>query len=173
MRNYVRALYSQGRVLELIPDPLSFDAILSARPDILYSTPFDPAWIRDGQREDTILVPEFGAFGGLNDRFAVGSPKAMIKYMLRGHEYKVLHLTGEAAAFQFTGKTGTSRLRPWYLPWSRRSKPRRSKLTGERYLAEWVKSQGIKVRRIPWTFARIRANGSIPENDKGYVARDR
>jgi len=146
MRNHVRALYSQGRALELIPDPLSFDAILSARPDVLYSTPFDPAWIQRRRRRPTILIPEFGAWGGLNDRFAVGSPEAMVKYMLRGHDYKVLHLTSQP---------GTHK-----------------KLTGEKYLAKWVKQQRMKVRRIPWTFARIRANGMIAERDEGYVTRE-
>ena len=155
MKNHVRALYSQRRVLELIPDPLSFDAIFSVRPDLLYTTPFDPAWIQALLGDETLLLPEFAGFGGLNDRFAVGSPAAMMKYMRRGEDYRALHLSRRVEP------SGT-----WWWPFRR---SRRSNLTGERFLAAWVEGQGIKVRHIPWTFARVRANGLIAENDLEYV----
>jgi hypothetical protein len=143
MKNHVRALYSQARALELVPSPLSFDAIISARPDILYPQPFDPKWVPFGVKKPTICIPAFGTFGGLNDRFAVGSPAAMVRYMLRGHDYRALHLSSAPGQHK--------------------------KLTGEKFLAKWVKERRLKVRRLEWTFARMRANGEISERDAVYV----
>ncbi len=124
-------------------DPLSFDVIISARPDILYSQPFDPNWLPLRARKPTIRIPEFHTEGGLNDRFAVGSPGAMIKYMLRGHDYMELHLSSKPGVHK--------------------------RLTGEKFLALWARQNRVKMSPIPWSFARIRADGRIAEKDREFA----
>ncbi|MBB2197654.1 hypothetical protein HLH44_09315 [Gluconacetobacter sp. 1c LMG 22058] len=61
-----------------------FDAFLFLRPDLLYVDNFDiPLLVSRLKTPNTLLVPPWHCWGGLNDRFALAGPVAARRYALR------------------------------------------------------------------------------------------
>ena len=62
-----------------------YDAVAYMRPDVLYNCPF-PVKQLEELKPNTVYIPDFHHWRGLNDRFAMGEPH-------------VVHLWGERCAF--------------------------------------------------------------------------
>lgn len=53
-----------------------YHAVLYLRPDVLFNCPF-PTDALDNLEQDSVYVADFHHWHGLNDRFAMGSPKTI------------------------------------------------------------------------------------------------
>ena len=83
--NIFRAKYSLYRVANLISmheleAKFKYTHIVSARPDLWYGSPllFDPQF-------RGVRIPDFHHYGGLNDRFAFGDARSMMRFMTIPH----------------------------------------------------------------------------------------
>lgn len=85
--NLIHQLHSLRRLWTLteILDRDAFDAFLLFRPDLEYIDPLDVGLVLDrivGGDVD-LITPEWGTYGGLNDRFALCSPRGAGHYAQR------------------------------------------------------------------------------------------
>lgn len=55
-----------------------YDVVIYARPDVLYLTPIQPQWLYN-LKDDEIYLPNFSMYP-INDRFAIGTPRAIRVY---------------------------------------------------------------------------------------------
>ena len=85
LNNHVRALWSLHQVTTLWETSgQTFDAIIYARPDVLYLRRLNTQWLRDC-KDSECLIPNFHLTNGCNDRFAIGKPSVMKLY---GHRFQ-------------------------------------------------------------------------------------
>lgn len=56
-----------------------YDAVVYLRPDVLYTCLF-PIDVLETLQDNTVYVPDFHAWGGINDRFAIGKPDAVVHW---------------------------------------------------------------------------------------------
>ena len=56
-----------------------YDAVVYLRPDVLYNCPF-PVKTLENLEDDTVYVPDFHEWSGVNDRFAMGKPHAVVHW---------------------------------------------------------------------------------------------
>lgn len=78
--NLVRALYSLRQVTEMwqaAGGAAAYDVVVYARPDVRFLAPLPCAKLLPLIGDRTIIAPDFHAFGGVNDRFAMGRPADM------------------------------------------------------------------------------------------------
>jgi len=86
-RNLALQLHSLSRLRAMVDlaCPEGFDVYLLLRPDLNYQTRFDCAdFVRVASGEFDILVPDWQAWGGLNDRFCIASRRGFETYTSRG-----------------------------------------------------------------------------------------
>ena len=60
-------------------DAHPYDAVVYLRPDVLFNCPF-PVDVLEALEDDTVYVPDFHHYGGVNDRFAMGKPHAVERW---------------------------------------------------------------------------------------------
>lgn len=77
-KNHIRALYSLKQVTQLVTK--TYDRIIYVRPDVRFLTPLNMTWLNC--KENEIMLPDFHCHP-VNDRFAIGHPKAAKIYGLR------------------------------------------------------------------------------------------
>jgi len=82
LNNHIRSLYSLYKVTSLWKaNADAFDVIIYLRPDVRYTKPLSIEWLKRATVEKHIVqIPNFHLYDGWNDRFAIGSPEAMIHY---------------------------------------------------------------------------------------------
>lgn len=83
IRNFLKQLYSIYRVTNLwIHQEQNYDLIFYLRPDVWFFNDINLIDIREALQavQPVIYVPNFHHWGGINDRFAFGSPKVMKLY---------------------------------------------------------------------------------------------
>ena len=54
----------------------AYDAVVYLRPDVYFNCPF-PVDVLETLADNTVYVPDFHHWGGLNDRFAMGKPRVV------------------------------------------------------------------------------------------------
>jgi hypothetical protein len=83
LRNSLRALYSQMVATLLVAaSGKHYNAVVLLRPDVLFLNDLNATLLTHVQA-NTAYLPDFGQYGGLNDRFAFGTPDAMYIYGTR------------------------------------------------------------------------------------------
>jgi hypothetical protein len=128
----LRSLLQVGRMI----DRWEPDVVILARPDLMYHESLHDEIAKQVNRSNIYLsVPNWQWFGGVNDRFAIGSRESCRAYTKR-FEY----------IQQYIEKTG-------------------GPLPAERFLRFCLKQQGIIPRPIPITASRVRSNGRVVEED--------
>jgi hypothetical protein len=86
-RNMVRQLYSLRRVSQLwAPYAHRYKYCIYLRPDLHFTADLDMNRTRPRLDNGTISTPDFAQFGGLNDRFAIGTPAVMQIYGSRADQ---------------------------------------------------------------------------------------
>lgn len=90
-KNYLCAFETQSRMARIIKSHskihgFEYDAIMMIRPDVAFIRDTDlPSYIEIvASSPNTIWIPDFQPFGGLNDRAAFGNHKVMLQYLERG-----------------------------------------------------------------------------------------
>jgi hypothetical protein len=112
------------------------DVVIMARPDLLYhDSLYDEITMQIQQPKAFISIPNWQWFGGVNDRFAIGSPESCRAYTKR---FEYIH--------SYLEKTG-------------------GPLPAERFLRFCLNQQGIIARPMRLTASRIRSNGRAVEED--------
>jgi hypothetical protein len=77
--NHILYLWSQRQLTEMVKERLGrYTHIVFCRPDVQYLTPLEKHWF--SFTTDVILIPTFGQWHGINDRFAIGRPEQMKIY---------------------------------------------------------------------------------------------
>lgn len=97
LSNYVKSMYSIQKSFSLVTaSPQKYDAVIFARPDVVYFQNIDPNFVRDvGQSPiPNSIIPSFHSFGGFNDRFAICSLSAARVYASRYDALKDFVLKG-------------------------------------------------------------------------------
>ena len=75
---YREAVNSLRKKIEKI-EGIAFDAVILARPDVVYTSPLPPL---SRMREDAVQVPPWQSYGGMNDRFLIaGTGPALDHYL--------------------------------------------------------------------------------------------
>lgn len=93
MKNLLRQLHSLYRVTELWNNAdKKYQVVFYVRPDLLMFSTLDISNVLSLANESSkvLFTPQFHQYGGLNDRFAYGTPEAMKWYgnrYLAAHEY--------------------------------------------------------------------------------------
>ena len=87
LRNLLKQLHSLRAVTRLwVNSSARYDAIIYVRPDVWFFKPLDAHAVlakvaaATATNECLLLTPPWHTFGGLNDRFAIGTPAAMKRY---------------------------------------------------------------------------------------------
>lgn len=133
LSNLVHQLNSLYRLTERIQG-WNPEVVVFLRPDLLYHDSFEAGVIRRCLRApDSVFVPYWQPWGGLNDRFAVCGARAYAAYGKRVEK-----------ALAFCEHTG--------LP-----------LHAERLLAFALSHAKAVVRTVPWTASRVRLGGIVRE----------
>ena len=120
------------------PSPASaaaspFDFVIYLRPDVRFFTPLPP--LNRSLCDDEVVVPDFQHWGGVNDRFAYGRPRAMSFY-------------GRRVRYIST--------------YFRRHK---HSLHAECFLQRFLGDHQLRVREARIRFGRVRANGGVHAPD--------
>lgn len=83
--NYLQQIMGYKKVFSMLPE--QYDIVIRIRPDIKF-TEYSIVAIKKFKiediiknKKDTIYVPDFHSWGGVNDRFAIGSYESMSLYM--------------------------------------------------------------------------------------------
>ena len=88
LQNLLRQLHSLREATRMWQEHnKDYNAVLYLRSDLLYNDPIDMQalnWVLTDQTKNRIVIPSWDDGGGLNDRFAYGTPVAMNRYGLRG-----------------------------------------------------------------------------------------
>lgn len=85
--NFILAIYSKTQLCIMVKNSgILFDYILFVRPDQLYISPFDINYFNKINNE-TICMPNFNIFSGVNDRFSICNYK---NYTIYGDLFKFL-----------------------------------------------------------------------------------
>ena len=96
MKVYLCCFYTQHRAAELLVqhstyNKYEYDAILFLRPDTAVirdiDLPANMALIKNSSYANSIWIPDFQHWSGLNDRGAYGPPASMLKYLTRGDDF--------------------------------------------------------------------------------------
>ena len=114
----------------------SYDYIVRCRPDLMFLSPLPKAETLD---LSYVYVPDFHHFDGLNDRFALGPPMYMNRYLNKFddfHQYATDWIKKDSAA----------------LP-----------VSAEMFTSGQLKQYGISTRSLPIRFNRVRAHGVIQD----------
>jgi hypothetical protein len=128
----LRSLQQVGRMI----DQWEPDVVILARPDLLYhDSLYEEIAKQIQQSKIFISIPNWQWFGGVNDRFAIGSRESCRAYTKR---FEYIH--------PYIEKTG-------------------GPLPAERFLRFCLNQQGIIPRPMPITASRIRSNGRVVEED--------
>jgi len=138
---FLRQLYSLETVTRLWEKSPStgdrYQAVVYVRPDLLFESPLPVADTLDVIDEEhskrilrprTVFSPNFDVFGGMNDRFALGTPDVMSVYGYRKNDID-----------RFMGENPTKHLH------------------AESYLAWVMKDSLIRCETLDFSFKRIRA----------------
>ena len=82
LNNHIRSLYSLYTATSLwAPNAHNFDVIIYLRPDVRYTKPISIDCLHFcAVNKNVICIPDFHLLHGWNDRFAIGSPEAMLHY---------------------------------------------------------------------------------------------
>ena len=87
LNNFILALRSKSKVCQMITKSnIDFDYIIYLRPDVQYVQPFDLNFLKL-INNNTVVIPDFHWWGGVNDRFCICNNKTYKKY---GDNFKFL-----------------------------------------------------------------------------------
>ena len=79
--NLIRQLNSLKKVTYLINNKDTYDKYIYVRPDLLFKTKLNINYIKYLSKQNYLFTPNWGKWrGGINDRFAIGNYKSIIKY---------------------------------------------------------------------------------------------
>ena len=80
LNNFILALRSKSKVCQMITKSnIDFDYVIYLRPDVQYVQPFDLNFLKS-INNDTVAIPDFHWWGGINDRFCVCNKITYTKY---------------------------------------------------------------------------------------------
>jgi len=128
----LRSLQQVGRMI----DQWTPDVVILARPDLMYhDSLYGEIAMQINRPKMYISIPNWQWFGGVNDRFAIGSRESCLAYSKR---FDFIH--------PYLEKTG-------------------GPLPAERFLRFCLKQQGIIIRPMRVTASRVRSNGNPVEED--------
>lgn len=135
LRNLLHQLESLRRVTRLV-DEQPCDAVLFARPDLLYHDPIPASACRLAQRRPhACIVPSWNWWAGLNDRFALCGARS---YRAYGERVE--------AAEEFAART-------------------RQPVHSEKLLRFAMRRAGASIFTLPCRASRVRADGSVKEEN--------
>ena len=141
VQSYLQQLYGLKRCNSLRckyeeQHHLQYDCVIRCRPDLMFLSPLQRIEALD---LGYLYVPDFHHFDGLNDRFALGRPAYMSRYM---NKYDDFH----QYAMDWGKKDGSA------LP-----------VSAEMFTSGQLKQYNIPVRSLPIRFNRVRAYGTIQD----------
>jgi len=142
-RNFMCQLNSLELVTELLLDVArtsAFDAVVFARPDVLYYTAIDVEQVLSSAN-NTIYIPPFANWGDLNDRFAFGRLDVMTRYGQRGRSIEQYCEKRRAHSEQFL---------KWYVADARLQIRRTPMMFGR------VRATGVVWEQPSWAVGRSR-----------------
>ncbi len=136
LQRYLQQLYGlkmcdQLRQAYEKDNEINYDAVLRCRPDLLFESPLPDLKTLD---LNYIHVPDFHMFEGCNDRFAIGNPEDMARYMNKYDDWPAY-------------------VRSWIG-----SGPQAPPVTAEMFTAGQLRRYGIPVRLMPVRFNRVRVH---------------
>jgi hypothetical protein len=140
VRYFLRQLHALDQVANLLqPHADEYDFAVFVRPDLLFLDALDQACVRvvvatSTDERPMIALPSWHSYGGFNDRFAIGRPRAMCA-----------HFCSRKSAIRAYCASGR--------------KPH-----AETFLGHHLISRGVRVLPMPVRFQRVRANGSTPDS---------
>lgn len=152
LRNFMCQLHSLRRVTDLMLEGGLFENVVFARPDVQFFNTIEALQVLASEQQ-TIYVPPFHNFGGVNDRFAFGRQDVMTLYGRR--EYTLVDYCKKFPAH-------SERYLHWYLE--------RNKITIKRtpLLFGRVRSNGILWEKPSWIVERATKNVSLNMADEIY-----
>lgn len=152
LRNFMCQLRSLSRVTDLMMKGGLFDSVVFARPDVQFFNSIDALQVLASERQ-TIYVPPFHNFGGINDRFAFGQQDVMSRY---GHrEYALVDYCNMFPAH-------SERYLQWYLKRYKIRIKRTPLLFGR------MRANGVLWETPSWKVERNTKNVSFDEANEIY-----
>jgi hypothetical protein len=119
-----------------------YDCVIRCRPDVMFISPVEDI---TSFNLSYVYVPDFHAFDGVNDRFAIGNPHDMNIYMNKLDEFHA-----------------------YVKDWFGFQKDARA-VSAEMFTAAQLRHHGVSVRTYPFRFNRVRPHGvkhDIPDEFK-------
>jgi hypothetical protein len=135
LANLIHQLHSLKQVGRMI-DKWEPDLVILARPDLMYhDSLYDEITKQTNRSNSYISIPNWQWYGGLNDRFAVGSRESCLAYTRRLDFIRT-----------YLKKTG-------------------GPLPAERFLRHCLNQQGVIARPMSIRASRVRSSGEVVEED--------
>lgn len=152
LRNFICQLRSLSRVTDLMMKDGSFDSVVFARPDVQFFNSIEVLQVLASENQ-TIYVPPFHNFGGVNDRFAFGRQDVMSLYGRR-----------ESSLADYCAKfpAHSERYLQWYLQYKNITIKRTPLLFGR------VRANGVLWELPTWSVERTTKNVSLNAANEIY-----